>query len=133
MCAKVLETSRFLMFSFTCTPVSVPKLLYIQVYTLTAGVRDDNGRSPLDLALDEGSEDDGRVGLYLIKHHGWSDEQDKAKLLYKACKWGRLDVVKELIEQHNVDPNCEYITCFDFYNVHEPLRNSSTLRPPITI
>ena len=79
--------------------------------TLTAGVRDDNGRSPLDVALDEGSEDNGRVGLYLIKHHGCVDEQDKAKLLCKACQRGNLDVVKELVEQHNVDPNCEYITC----------------------
>ena len=81
------------------------------MYTLTAGVRDDNGRSPLDVALDEGSWDNGRVGLYLIKHHGCGDEQDRAKLLCKACKEGNLDVVKELVEQHNVDPNGEYITC----------------------
>ena len=87
------------------------KLLYIQVYTLTAGVRDDNGRSPLDVALDEGSRDDAHVGLYLIKRHGCLDEQDKAKLLCKACQRGNLDVVKELVEQHNVDPNGEYITC----------------------
>ena len=87
------------------------KLLYIQVYTLTAGVRDDNGRSPLDVALDEDSWDNGHVGLYLMKHHGCVDEQDKAKLLCKACQRGNLDVVKELVEQHNVDPNGEYITC----------------------
>ena len=85
--------------------------MYIQVYTLTAGVRDDNGRSPLDVALDEESWDDGSVGLYLMKHHGCVDEQDKAKVLCKACKGRNLDVVKELVEQHNVDPNGEYITC----------------------
>ena len=79
--------------------------------TMTAGVRDDNGRLPLELALDEESKDDGRVGLYLIKHHGCVDEQDKAKLLCKACQRGNLDVVKELVEQHNVDPSGEYITC----------------------
>ena len=87
------------------------KLLYIQVYTLTAGVRDDNGRSPLDVVLDEESKDNGDVGLYLMKHHGCGDEQDKAKLLCKECQGGNLDVVKQLVEQHNVDPNGEYITC----------------------
>ena len=104
---------------------------------MTAGVRDDNGRSPLDLALDEGSKDNGDVGLYLIEHHDCGDEQDKAKLLCKACIWGNLDVLKELVEQHNVDPNGEYnivlhVICFDLYYVHEPLRNSSTLLTPIT-
>ena len=62
------------------------------------------------MALDERSWDNGRVDLYLIKCHGYSDEQDKAKLLCKACKGGNLDVVKELVEQHNVDPTGEYIT-----------------------
>ena len=62
------------------------------------------------MALDKGSEDDGDVGLYLMKHHDCVDEQDKAKLLCKACQRGNLDVVKELVEQHNVDPNGEYIT-----------------------
>ena len=62
------------------------------------------------MALDEGSDDDGRVGLYLIKCHGFGDERDKARLLCKVCEWGRLDMVKELVEQHNVDPNGEFIT-----------------------
>ena len=84
------------------------------MYTLTAGVRDDNGQSPLDVAVDEGSEDNGDVGLYLIKRHGCDDEQDKAKLLYKACERGNPNVVKELVEQHNVDPNGEYITRYVF-------------------
>ena len=76
--------------------------------TLTAGVRDDTGQSPLDVVLDKESEDNGDVGFYLIKHHGDGDEQDKDKLLCRACKWGNLDVVKELVEQHKVDPNGEY-------------------------
>ena len=63
------------------------------------------------MALDVISDDDGDVGLYLIKHHGCGDEQDKARLLCIACLCGNLDVVKELVEQHNVDPNGEYITC----------------------
>ena len=88
--------------------------LYKAGSTMTAVVRGDNGQSPLDMALDEGSVDNGDVGLYLIKHHCGGDEQDKAKLLCKACKWGNLDVMKELVEQHNVDPNGEYITCYLF-------------------
>ena len=66
------------------------------------------------MVLDKRSESDGDVGLYLIECHGCGDEQDKAKLLCKACKWGNLDVVTELVEQHNVDPNGEYITCYLF-------------------
>ena len=63
------------------------------------------------MVLDEGSGDSGRVGLYLIKHQGCGDEQDKSKLLCKACERGNLDVVKELVEQHNVDPIGEYYDC----------------------
>ena len=77
---------------------------------MTAGVRDDTGQSPLEVALDVRNLDDGRLGLYLMKHHGCGDEQDKAKVLFKACQGGNLDVVKELVEQHNVDPNGEYIS-----------------------
>ena len=63
------------------------------------------------MALDEGSKDYGDVGLYLIKHHGCGDEQNKTKVLCKACKGGNLDVVEELVEQHNMDLNGEYICC----------------------
>ena len=84
---------------------------------MTAGVRDDNKRSPLDIVLDEGSRDNGDVGLYLVKHHGYSEEQDKAKLLCKACRWGNLDVVKELVEQHNVDTNGECIPCVSTFDL----------------
>ena len=93
------------------------------MYTLTAGVRDDNGQSLLDVVLDKESKNYGRLGLYLIKHHGCGDEQDKARLLCKACEWENLDVVKELVEQHNVDPNGEYnynLICCDLYYVYEP-------------
>ena len=37
------------------------------------------------------------TALYLI-NHGLHDEQHKGKLLCKACEWGNLDVVKELVE-----------------------------------
>ena len=88
--------------------------------TFTTGVRDDQGRSLVDIALKHMHEyddpDDGlNIALYLTMNHGVDDEQDKAKLLCGACKWGRLDVVKELIEQHNVDPNGEYYDCAPSY------------------
>ena len=76
---------------------------------MIAGVRDDKGRSPLDVVLDEGSRDSGHIGLYLVKHHGCGDEQDKVKLLCKACQRRNLNVVKQLVQQHNLDPNGECV------------------------
>ena len=63
----------------------------------------DDGKSPLDKALDKGYSDHCDVALYLI-NNGYGNEQDKAKLLCKGCSSGNLDVVRELIEQHKVDP-----------------------------
>ena len=51
------------------------------------------------------------VALFLT-NHGVDDEQDKARLLCKACELWNLDVVKELVEQHNVDPNGKCSTCY---------------------
>ena len=67
------------------------------------GVR-DNGKSPLDKALDRSYSKNCDVALYLI-NNGFGNKQDKAKLLCKGCSSGNLDVVRELIEQHKVDPN----------------------------
>ena len=71
-------------------------------------VRDDQGQSPLDLALEDlyDDEDDIAVALYLI-NHGCGDDEDKDKLLCGACSWGKLDVVKELVEKHDHDPKGE--------------------------
>ena len=67
----------------------------------------DDGKSPLDKALDEGYSEQCDVALYLI-NNGYGNEQDKAKLLCQGCSFGYLDVVKELVEQHKVDPTCEH-------------------------
>ena len=78
------------------------------MYLFAAGVRDNNGRSPLDSALD-GNDLFGffvDVALYLI-NHGYGGAEDRNKLMTRACEWGKLDVVKELVEQHKVDPNSE--------------------------
>ena len=84
--------------------------------TFTTGVGDDQGCSLVDTTLAHilSNEHDIYCGLdtacYLI-NHGVDDQQDKANVLCEACKWGNLDVVKELVEQHNVDPSGEYYDC----------------------
>ena len=80
---------------------------------VTVDVRDDKGRSPLDILL-EGIDDSRNKRYYgfPIAHYllscGYGDEEDRVKWLYKACWWGKLEVVKELVERHNVDPNGEH-------------------------
>ena len=66
------------------------------------GVR-DYGESPLDIALRMGFSENCDVALYLI-NNGFGSKQDEAKLLCRGCSSGNLDVVRELIEQHKVDP-----------------------------
>ena len=77
---------------------------------LTAGVQDDEGQSLLDITLENRDydfpDDSLNTTLYLMTH-GYGGDEDKVKVLCKACYWGKLDVVKELVEQHKVDPNGE--------------------------
>ena len=75
-------------------------------------MRDDEGQSPLDKAL--GGYNDGcvDVALYLMSR-GCGGDEDKARLLGAACYRGNLGVVKELVEQHKVDPSeCDNLLCF---------------------
>ena len=73
-------------------------------------MKDGLGDSPLDLALEDMDDriDDGfiDVALYLI-NRGCGDDEDKNKLLCGSCRRGRLDMVKELVEEHNCDPKSE--------------------------
>ena len=46
------------------------------------------------------------IALYLMSR-GCGGDQDKANLLCAACYHGNLGVVKELVEQHEVDPKSE--------------------------
>ena len=80
---------------------------------LTAGVQDDEGQSLLDKLLADVDDynmaifrNPLNIALYLVTH-GYGGDEDKVKVLQKACYWGKLDVVKELVEQHKVDPNGE--------------------------
>ena len=74
-------------------------------------MRDDQGNSPLDFALHwEIDYYDVSVdtALYLV-NHGCGDVKDKVKLLCAAYCQDKLDIVKEIIENHKVDPKSEII------------------------
>ncbi len=68
-------------------------------------MRDDKGQSPLDATL--GIPNIEGVTLYLMSRGCVCDDEDKAEFLCAACQWGKLGVVKELVEQHKVDPKSE--------------------------
>ena len=56
------------------------------------------------------------VALYLI-NHGYGDDKDKAKLLCKACRLDKLDIVKELVEDHGLDPKGKYYNLYTCVHV----------------
>ena len=82
---------------------------------VTVEVRDNEGRSPLDILL-EGIDDPNSgnkrhfgflIAQYLLSC-GYGDDENRVKWLYKACRCGKLEVVMELVERHNVDPKGEH-------------------------
>ena len=93
---------------------------------MTAGVQDVKGHSPLTIAIM--SNDDltdsccADIALYLMNHGCTCSNEDKVKLLCKACSCGNLHVVKELVEQHKVDPNGEHYYMIVLYNL--PMGNT---------
>ena len=77
------------------------------------GVNDRDGCSPLEAALIwlynfEGCND---AAICLI-NRGCGGDKQKAQLLYGACLWGRLDIVKELVELHNLNPNRKWLVLY---------------------
>ena len=74
-------------------------------------MRDNEGCSPLDIAMDKYSNKGAGcvdTAYYLMKR-GCGDDHHKTLLLLGACRWGKLDMVKELVEQHRVNPNGESV------------------------
>ena len=71
-------------------------------------MRNDEGESPLDRALEDLDEDCVDVALYLMSRGCACGDEDKAWLLCVACDLGKLGVVKELVEQYKVDPSSKY-------------------------
>ena len=64
-------------------------------------MKDDRGRTPLDTAI----ENNTIAVRYLMDHgSGMCGDKQRGKLLCRACISGDLDMVKKLVEQHNVDP-----------------------------
>ena len=81
----------------------------VNCYVICIGVRNKNGKSLLDIALDKLEKKSFfDIANYLIKCGCHGDEIEE-KLLCGACRWGKLEMVKELVEQLKVDPNGEYI------------------------
>ena len=62
--------------------------------------RNEDGDSLLDEAI---KHDELDSALFLI-NHGCGSDEDKVKLLCKACQQGELKMVKELVERHGVNP-----------------------------
>ena len=89
----------------------IHKIVLSKTFTITTGVRNGKGQTPLDKALDintlgeTGSKDFPEVALYLIDCGCPEGSKDKLKILRGACRWGKLDMLKKLIEQLKVDPN----------------------------
>ena len=72
----------------------------------TADVRDNSSQSPLDRALEHCYGTKGCVDVTLcLTNRGCGGDKEKGDVLFGACWWGKLDVVKELVEQHKVDPS----------------------------
>ena len=84
---------------------------YIIKIIFCTDVRDDKNQTPLDIALEcaNSSYKSGGVDVayYLMMKCGCGSEEEKVLLLCTACYHGKLDMVKKLVLQHNVDPNSE--------------------------
>ena len=83
------------------------------MHIFISDAKDDGGQSPLDRALDpdnlyynEGCID---VANHLIGS-GQGGRNEQAKLLCGVCWWGKLDMVKKLVEQDNIDPNGKHVS-----------------------
>ena len=78
-------------------------LVYIFV---TLGLKNDNRKSLLDIALDNvyKSDDCVDISLYLL-HQGCGDRDEIIEVFCEACRCGKLKVVNELIDNYQVDPN----------------------------
>ena len=72
-------------------------------------VRDEQGESPLEKVVKGLHDNEGclEVAHYLLSCGCDSDEETLTELLFKACRRGKLDIVRELVEHHKLDPNSE--------------------------
>ena len=73
----------------------------IILYDTHTEITGSDGCSPLGWAF---SKDITEVERYLRDHGCTVVDGDKDQILVRACEAGRLDVMKELIEDHGCDP-----------------------------
>ena len=62
-----------------------------------------------DPPLDEVVEMSGLDRMLYLNNHGSGNDSIKHAAVIKACEDGKLEVVKELVEQHNVNPKCNHL------------------------
>lgn len=65
---------------------------------------DSNGYSPLAIAIENGMIE---VERYL-RDNGCTVDGDNQWLLFAACKHGRQELIKELVEVHDCDPSSKH-------------------------
>ena len=81
-------------------------------------MEDKKGRSPLDIALEYQNVNHNCIDAALhLMNLGYGTHGHKVQLLLGACHWGKLYVVKKLVEQHNIDPNGELVQ----FRIAEPI------------
>ena len=73
-------------------------------------MRDDKGMLPLERAMENVYTNKGcpEVAHYLMRHGCDSNKKTITELLCGACTRGKLNIVKDLVEQHKLDPNSEF-------------------------
>ena len=85
-------------------------MIVFGLLSLYVGVRYDDTLLLLTEGMDRHDDFDSDeyfdLALYLV-NHGFGSNEGRVNILCKACDWGELDVVKELVKQHKVDPNGE--------------------------
>ena len=107
-----------------------------------AGVRDNEGDSPLDITMKniyigmDNGDDEGHPELaYYLLSHDTDNEEAQTKLLFIACGIDKLNIVKGLVEEHKLDPKSELLCVntlnilvhvYDKVNVHYLLDTCST-------
>ena len=67
---------------------------------ILTGVKDGDEDSPLDEVVEMDDSD----RMFHLAIHGCGNNKFKYTAIIKACKYGWLKLMKELIEQHNINP-----------------------------
>ena len=100
--------------------------LNINCFSFTqSDLKDNEGETPLDKVMAKYPfEDESLINLaYSLVKRGCGCEKDKGNLLCAGCYWYELDMVKDLVEQHKVDPRGEVTILYRKNFPHSKLSN----------